>query len=193
MKVGFDLDGVVYDFGASVKRYLASIGKPVEFQENRAEPHTWNFFESWGMTPEDFVQVCHDGADAGFIFCGPTRPNAVAAMNDVWNAGHEVIIITDRKFGKTPAVSEKNTYDWLDMHGFAYDSVTFSADKTCVPTDIFVEDKKENFLALWEAGIPCWLITRPWNADLETQYRIDDISEYPAKVEEMANGFILVS
>lgn len=184
MRVGFDLDGVLYDFGNSVRRYLDSIGRPYGFKDNHHEPHTWEFYEYWGMDRAEFAQICHDGADAGFIFTGPARANAVWAVQSVKNAGHEVIIITDRQFGTQPVVSHDNTLKWLAEHSIPFDDIYFSADKTCVKTDIFVEDKLENYDALVEVGTPCVLIDRPWNQGAgDFRFRIKDIVEYPAIVE----------
>ena len=49
MRVGFDLDGVLYDFGDSVRRYLRSVGREYGFKDDAPEPHTWNFYEYWHM------------------------------------------------------------------------------------------------------------------------------------------------
>ena len=184
MRVGFDLDGVLYDFGNSVRRYLDSIGRPYSFHADKDEPHTWNFFEHWGMDRHEFAQICHDGADAGYVFTGPARPNAVWAVQAVKEAGHTVVIITDRQFGSRPEVSHDNTRNWLAQHNIPYDELHFSADKTSVPTDIFVEDKLENYDALVNVGTPCVLIDRPWNQDEgDYRFRISDIVDYPAIVE----------
>lgn len=185
LRVGFDLDGVLYDFGDSVRRYFTSIGREYGFKDGATEPHSWDFYEYWGMTREEFAQHCHDGADAGFVFCGGTRPGAVEAVQAVKEMGHEIIVITDRQFGTTPSVSHENTKRWWRENGFPdYDELHFSADKTIVKTDIFVEDKFENYMDIHRAGGMCWLITRPWNAQHDNvMYRIEDISEYPIMVE----------
>lgn len=178
---------MLYDFGNSVRRYLDSIGRPYGFLDDADEPHTWNFFEHWKMDAAEFVKICHDGVDAGFIFSGPTRPNAVEAVRAVKDAGHDVIIITDRQFGTTPEASHKATLEWLAEHGFPYDEIWFSADKTVRPTDIFIEDKLQNYDAVTEVGTPCVLIDRPWNQDPgDYRFRIKDISEYPDIVELLA-------
>jgi 5'(3')-deoxyribonucleotidase len=192
LSVGFDLDGVLYDFGASVKAYLASIGRPVEFHNNGAEPHTWNFFESWGMSGKEFVQICNDGADAGFIFCGGVRPNAVETVKAVQRLGHKIVIITDRSFGKTATVSEYNTYQWLKQHDIPYDEIYFTSNKTIVPTDIFVEDKLENYDAITATGTECWLINRDWNTEHgeDNRKRINDVIEFLPKVID--RSFVLV-
>ena len=193
LRVGFDLDGVLYDFGASVKRYREFIGKPVKFRDDAPEPHTWNFFEYFEpkMSGKEFKAMCDAGADAGFIFCGPTRPNAVETVNAVKRLGHDIVIITDRSFGTTPSVSEMNTLAWLNNHGIPFDEIYFTPDKTHVRTDIFVEDKLENYDALTAAGTECWLITKDWNTEHgeDSRNRINDVIEFLPKVIE--KSFIL--
>lgn len=186
LRVGFDLDGVLYDFGGSVRRYLDYIGRPYGFKGGEPEPHTWNFFKYWKMDTTEFVQICNDGVDAGFIFHGPVRQGAVAAMRAVKEMGHDIVIITDRQFGSRPEKSHSATRMWLEFHEFPYDELVFSANKTIVQTDCFVEDKLENYDAITAAGTPCFLITRPWNARKDKRVRIDDISDYPGMVEALA-------
>lgn len=190
MRVGFDLDGVLYDFGNSVRRYLDSIGRVYGFKDGAEEPHHWDFYEYWGMDRHEFKQICDDGADAGYVFCGGTRPSAVESVRRVRDLGHEVIIITDRQFGSTPSVSHEHTRNWLAEHGIEHDELHFSADKTIVPTDLFVEDKLENYDALIAAGTPCFLINRAWNQveGGDARSRINDISEYADAIEHMTKA-----
>lgn len=196
LRIGHDLDGPHYDFGNSVRRYLDYIGRPYGFKDGAAEPHHWNFYEYWGMTTAEFVQICNDGADAGFIFCGPVRPGVRESWNEVMRYG-DIIVITDRQFGTTPAVSHRNTEEWLAQNLLYWDELVFSADKTCVPTDIFIEDKLENYDALVAAGTDCWLINYPWNQveGGDTRQRIDSILEWPSKVKAMyrqrSSSFVL--
>lgn len=186
MRVGFDLDGVLYNFGDSVKRYLDHIGKGDVWKSGPTKGVFWDFYKDWGWTSQQFVEMCNDGADAGFIFCGPAREGAVEAVERVARLGHEIIIITDRQFGKTPASSHNNTTEWLAQHGIEYDELVFSADKTAVPTDMFVEDKLENYDALVEAGVHTFLINRAWNVveGGDTRMRIDSVLDYAKFVEE---------
>lgn len=192
MRVGIDLDGCLYDFGNSVRRYLDSIGRPYGWKDNKNEPHDWNFFEYWGMDFVEFRQVCNDGVDAGYIFSGDIRPNAVESVARIAALGHEIIIITDRQFGSDPRNSEAATVEWLAQHGIEYDELVFSADKTCVSTDTFVEDKLANYDALTAVGVKTYLITRDWNKveGGDARNRITDILDYAEAIEHMtAEGF----
>lgn len=196
LRVGFDLDGVLYNFGDSVKRYLEHIGKGDVWKSGPTPEPFWDFYKDWGWTSKDFVDLCNAGADAGFIFCGPARHNAAAVVQAVKDMGHEVVIITDRQFGTNPYVSHKNTQNWLTKHKIPYDELYFSADKTCVPTDMFIEDKLENYDALDAAGVEVYLINRKWNfvdGDGDARRRIRHLMQYVRAVEERAHPLRAVS
>lgn len=184
MRIGWDVDGVLFNFGDSVQRYLEHIGRGHLWKSGPTPTPYWEFYKDWGWTNEEFVDLCNSGADEGFIFCGPTRPGAVEAMNSVKEMGHHNIIITDRQFGTTPESSYRNTRNWLKEHGFIYDELIFSSDKTIVPTDMFIEDKIENYDALLSAGVEVYLINRAWNHTPEgdSRNRISTLDEYVAAV-----------
>lgn len=190
MRVGFDLDGVLFNFGQSVKDYLEATGQEHLWKSGPNPKPYWDWYKDWKWTTPQFLQFCHDGVDAGYIFRGNVRDNAVAAVQAVKDAGHEIIVITDRNFGIEPSNSWNATREWWIDAGFPmYDELIFSADKTSRKTDIFVEDKIANFEALWDAGTPTYLITRPWNDDFDAgDYRISDVVEYPNKVDELQVG-----
>jgi 5'(3')-deoxyribonucleotidase len=188
MRVGFDLDGVLFNFGQSVHDYLIATGRGDLWKSGEDLKPRWDFYKAFrdSWTDEEFVQFCHEGADAGYIFRGNVRENAVEAVWQVKNMGHEIIIITDRGFGTTPEVSHNATREWWAEYGFPeYDELHFSADKTIAPTDIFIEDKLENYDRVTAAGTTCWLVNRPWNEvpNDKVRMRIDDVSQYPQLVE----------
>ena len=188
LRIGLDLDGCLYDFGNSVRLYLDSIGRTYGWVDDKPEPHDWNFFEYWGMDYAEFKTVVDAGVDAGYVFSGDIRPNAVDAVKTVAALGHEIIIITDREFGSNPLNSHRATEEWLEKWGIEHDELHFSKDKTCVPTDMFVEDKLSNYDDLQHAGTSVFLINRDWNKDPEfgwedSRIRINDISDYAKLVE----------
>lgn len=195
LRVGFDLDGVLFNFGDSVRRYLEHIGQGDLWKSGPTPKPFWDFYKDWGWTGKDFVELCNNGADAGFIFCGPARYNAAKAVQTVKSLGHHVVIITDRQFGTTPSVSHENTRAWLAQHEIPYDELHFSADKTCVPTDTFVEDKLENYDALDAAGVEVYLVNRAWNfvEEDDGRRRIRHIMQYVDAVEARGNGYSLRS
>ncbi len=183
MRVGIDLDGVLYNFHQSFIDYLTMSGLQGKYLIKYSFDD-WNFFERWGMSQREFVEHCNRGVDAGIIFRGPARKRAGSAIRRIKKAGHEVHIVTDRSFGRSPLDSQYATMDWLAQHNIPYDSITFSADKTIVPTDMFVEDKLENYDALDAAGTEVYLISRPWNRRNDNRRRISGITEFANIVTE---------
>lgn len=162
MRVGIDLDGVCYDFAASVREYLChTIG--THAPEACADPQRWEFYEDWGLDLSAFIDAFHAGVDAGVVFThGDPLPNVAEAFARIKSAGHTIHIVTDRAMG-APGASEAATVRWLDRHGLPFDSLTFSADKTVANVDVMVDDKLSNYDALDHAGVAVWLLKRPWN------------------------------
>lgn len=180
-KIGWDLDGVEYDFAASVRRAVKHFG--LDLDCGYGEPESWHFYRAWGMSDDEFVDLCHRGADEGIIFAGERRPGGREAMKRVRDAGNTIHIITDRSFGSHPAVSEKITRLFLQEHEYEYDSLTFSADKTIEYMDYFIEDKLENYDALDAKGTKVYLVNRPWNLVEghlinDTRRRVNWVSEF---------------
>lgn len=194
MIIGYDFDGVGYVFGGAVRNHLMSQGIVVppatdEFCTN------WDFYQFWGMTREEFEDHCDAGVDAGIIF-GPgeglTRPNFFESIRMAKSLGHKVVGITHRYQG-SPFVAQRNTYRWLEPVLDLFDDVVFSKDKTIVKTDMFVEDNRDNYDRLIEAGVDAYLINRPWNGPYDDhRNRITDVSDYTAAVVGRSVGRVLV-
>ncbi|AXH68795.1 phosphatase [Streptomyces phage Comrade] len=187
MRVGVDLDGVCYDFAHSFRRALFELGVYNDYKVVEGEPDNWHFYLDWGLTQDEFVQFCHQGVDRGTVFgYGGPRDDAPAALSFLRAMGHSIHIVTDRSFGTVPENSHDVTRKWLSHFGFEYDTLTFSADKTCVPTDVFIEDKLENYDALVAAGVDCYLVDRPWNQDGDDgRKRIKSIQQFATIVGNM--------
>jgi len=186
LRVGVDLDGVGFNFHSSFLRYLDSISNGPYL--NRGYCGDWHFYRKWGITDGEFVIYCNDAADKGLLFTGGVKRGFVNAMRRIKNTGSEIHIITDRNFGSTPEVSRELTRKWLKKYSIPYDTLTFSADKTIVPTDMFVEDKLQNYDDLVLAGTKAYLINRPWNNDLQYgradgRNRIPSIEHFALHVE----------
>lgn len=188
MRVGFDLDGVGYVFGASVRDYLTSIGIKVPEATDEFCQH-WDFYEFWGMTREDFAKHCDAGVDAGFVF-GPgdhlTRPGFFDAIKAVKEMGHEVIIVTHRYQGSR-FMAQENTYKWLRPVRDYIDEVHFveKSIKTGYNTDMFVEDSKPNYDDLVADHVDAYLINRPWNGPYDDgRKRINDITDFVDRVRD---------
>lgn len=189
LRVGFDLDGVVYDFRAAISQYLVAVGHD-QCTLDKALPH-WNFFEGWGLTVDEYMDLYQSGVDAGYVLrVGEPLPGSVEATQRLAEAGHTVHIVTDRSVGSTPGVSARHTAAWLAEHGFVFHSLTFSSDKTVVPTDFFIDDKYENYVARVQVGLDCHLLTQPWNSHLgdEKVRRVENLDAFVASILESTHA-----
>ena len=173
-RIGIDLDGVCYDFAASLRHYVQDhLG-----HHETPEPIRWEFYEDWGFDNTQFIDICHAGVDAGIVFShGEPLPGVHDAFIRIKGAGHTIHIVTDRSFGRAGA-SESATRAWLDIHDLPFDSLTFSADKTIARVDAMVDDKLANYDALAAAGVDAYLVTRPWNKQPDNRQRVLDLLHF---------------
>jgi FMN phosphatase YigB (HAD superfamily) len=197
MRVGVDLDGVLYDFVESLRSYILTkptFGPPLT-AEQMPSPTSWEFYlTDWGIQTYLFLELCDKGVDAGYIFkTGEPMPGALRAMRELKAAGHGLHIITDRFFG---SLSEYNTRCWLAEHDVPFDTLTFSKDKTCVPTDMFIDDKPENVLALRAAGCHAFLLNamgRKDQAGFEPAISVHNWHEFVQEVRKLTPQVIGLS
>lgn len=194
MRIGYDLDGVGYIFGAGVRTSLALDGIIVDEPTDDFCKH-WNFFEFWGMTPEEFAHACDIGVNRGIVF-GPgeglTRPNFFESMARTHDMGHTNVIVTHRYQG-LPGMAERNTFRWLEANKAQYDEIYFTKDKTVGNCDMFVEDNRDNYDALVKAGVDAYLINRPWNGPYDDdRKRILDVEDFADAVGARTLGLSVV-
>lgn len=162
-RVGIDIDGVLYPFWIELKRWLANQHYPA--LEKVGVPTHWHFYKDWGMTEEQFDNECHNAVNYGNVFwSGDPYPGAREALLRLQKAGHEIVLITNRFYGK-PGISEKATEYWLRSHQIPYDELHLVRDKTTVQPrpDYFIDDAAHNVEAMRDVDVYAVLCERPWN------------------------------
>jgi len=187
LRTGWDIDGVGFNFGESVRSYLEHTGQGHLWKSGPNPEPYWDFFKDWGWTSKQFVEFCNAGADAGFIFAGDVRPGYVESIERVARLGHEVVIATDRPFGSSPEVSQRLTEEWLAQHGIEFDELHYTAQKSSAGADVFVDDKLENYDELVANGCVAFLLNRPWNKveGGDARNRINHVSEFADAIENV--------
>lgn len=174
LRIGIDLDGVAYDF---TKKFVeVARGKGYDLSDT---PDCWNWFEECGMSRQQFEDLMHFSVDDLQLFWrGDVLDDAAQHISALKDAGHEIHIVTHRTSGYLYS-SEQATEYWLGYKGFRYDSLTFSADKTVVPVDVFIEDNLDNYDALEAAGIKAYLVNRPYNqVEGDGRRRVNSFAEF---------------
>lgn len=157
MRVGVDIDGVLYPFVDQFAKWLGVHPLPVD---------RWEFFLDWGLTAEAFVGECGKAVDGGHLFrAGDPMPGAFDLLWDLREDGHEVILVTARNFGK-PGASETATREWLDEHKMAYDELHFAEDKTQFNLDWHLDDSPDVVLSFNGTPTNCVVLDAPYNSHI---------------------------
>lgn len=161
LRIGLDLDGVVYDFVDDFRQYLV---EGMYLSGDYPDPTSWNIWDHWPITEEMFAGHLKDAIKFGDLFAHAdcTYPGAVAAVRRLADAGHTIHIVTHR-----PTAAVAATVQWLADVDLPYTTLTFAADKTTVPVNVIIEDNVDNALAVVSTGARAILMDRPWNREWE--------------------------
>lgn len=192
LNIGVDLDGILYDFVGSLRRYLIEVeGFDAERLsgggwDDWSEQSTWDFYrDSWGLSLDEYLQACDRGVDSGYVFRhGDPEAEGVETIEKIRSDGHKVFIITARSYGTK---SKINTVEWLRQHGIQEDGLIITKHKTVIGVDLMVDDYEENFNDFSSIGTPCYLLTRPWNQHVDAgDLRINSWTEFYDRVRSEA-------
>jgi 5'(3')-deoxyribonucleotidase len=162
--LGVDLDGVVGDFYAAIRRVAAEWqGKEI----TDLDPEVRYGLAEWGFTAETYPAMHRFGVTQRGLF-RELEPidGAPAALRRLSDAGVHIRIITHRLF--IPHFHQEavqQTIEWLDYYGIPYRDLCFTGDKVAVGADMYVEDTPHNVLALREVA-PTIVFTNSTNRDI---------------------------
>lgn len=190
LDVGFDMDGVVYNFAKAYHIFLRDAKGRLDIDCDQ-EAECWDWFSKFGVTREEFMVHLDEAVDSGYMYwSGELYEYDVAAnIRKLRNLGHKVHIVTHRYSGKKSSSEEATKY-YLDTHEIEYDSLTFAEDKTSVKCDYFVEDNVKNYDALDAVGTKVYLVDRIYNrAETCGRRRVENVASFvDAVLEDYFNG-----
>lgn len=171
MRVGVDLDGVTHNFVGGLRAVVSDVRKIPHYL--LPVPRQWNFWTEWGLTFEEWKECFDEGVRRETMFAhgGPLDHGIINRLHET----HSIHIVTHR-----PDEAYATTKRWLREHGVRFDSLTFSEDKTSVPTDVFIDDRPKNVAELVAAGCKAVLFDQPWNRgeDADGLHRIYSWREF---------------
>lgn len=164
LRVGVDLDGVVYDWLGMFRGWCATATGADPGRYFTAT--TYDFYQQWGLTKDEFYQHYAEAVNARVAYTtGPPLPGAARVIKAIRDAGHRVVIVTARAAGD-PALTTQDSLAWLDDHGIVYDEFHLAEDKTTIPFDVLIDDAPTNGLAALEAGRETFLFSQVYNHDV---------------------------
>jgi 5'(3')-deoxyribonucleotidase len=111
-------------------------------------------------------------------------PGVQETLAELRASGHTVHLATARGFeGPLAGMVRAHTVEWLATHAIPHDSLTFTADKSLLNVDVFLDDGIHNVEALHAAGIPAYLRDQPHN-QTSTLPRVADVATFARKILE---------
>lgn len=149
MRLGFDIDGCLAEFGASFAEHLIAVTEKNLFAPDydRTDPPVWDWPQHCGYTKaEEDATWQHVWNSKWFwhdLDVIPGELKSLYLINDLSRIeGHEVYFITHRK-GRCV---QWQTSEWLQNHGVACASVLISASRDKFPLvkalqlDTYIDD-----------------------------------------------------
>lgn len=182
MRIGWDLDGVGYNFPAALK-FFAEHYENIDPKTMPLPAKSWNWWESqWGWSKDQFRRINHRGVHSGVLY------QALGVMNGfqeglyrVRKAGGTNHLITARAALSEPLMATQ-TLRWLRTNNLdgLVDSVTFSDQKDTVEWDFYLDDHGPTVEALRERQLGAFLYDAPYNQPFEDldDWRITSISGF---------------
>ena len=166
MRVGIDIDGVLYPFNE-----LANAALVERFGIPDPGPWTyWNYLKDV-VTREQWSWLWSaQGQDVVFGHVEAVYPGVVEAFSSILKSGHEVHFVTHRDPRRTALHTAAFLTFWFGSHPWAGVHVIQRgmAKHRLAEWDVFVDDKAETCEEmLFRTRAQVFAPVRPWNAELE--------------------------
>jgi FMN phosphatase YigB (HAD superfamily) len=179
VRIGIDIDDVLFPWSQHAHEACERAGIT-----NGKQVTQWGMHIDYGCTSDQVWDVINAAYVAGMLVAHQPYDGVVEILDDLRAAGHTVHLATARGFeGPLANMVREHTVAWLTSHEIPHDSLTFTADKSVLNVDVFLDDGVHNVIALQKAGIRAFLRDQPHNhaSDLP---RVDDLAAFARLIHE---------
>jgi hypothetical protein len=192
-----DVDGVLYHFGDEMREIAAAhLHRPIdEFERQKV----WNFYtDQWGMTETEFDDLVRVGIHQyGLFRYEDPIPGSLEGLEALAVIGVRVHLTSSIFYGEDTEDARASRLNWLSDQGIATDLVSFTADRAALATEHLSEGRvvyaltarPETFANLEKANAITYLLSQPWNIDVETPRRVATVPEF---AEHVARSSIVI-
>ena len=164
--IGVDIDGVLAEYPRS---FVQFINKELGTSYKLEDVVDYNIYESLGISLEKGMQLKDKYRQAGEKRFIPLCEGAKHFLNWAREKDYAVVLLTARPYQQYKRIFA-DTMEWLKANELHYDMVLFNENKeeTLInqfqgQVEFFVEDMPKNANQVARLGVPCYLITRPYN------------------------------
>lgn len=182
--VGVDIDGVLADYP---KSFLDFINEELGTNYTMDMVDSYDIPRCLGMTTEQGVRLKDKYRQSGYKRFIPVCEGAREMLQWMRGQGYKIMLLTARPYEEYKRIFA-DTLEWLERNNLPYDSIIFDERKEerllrefgKDRIEFFIDDVAGNTNTISRLGVPCYLITRPYNVDNELAEgvtRIDTLEE----------------
>lgn len=173
MTIAVDLDGTTGDYEGALRSKLAEILEVSPDKVAEAFPAVTEYdmsISGWfGINNfEDFRDLHSEAVRRGMFEDMKPYVGASEVLWSLHNKGHFIRVVTARflKPGDRYIVGE-TTFSFLDKNDIPVDDIAFTARKTEVIADVYIDDSPENITKLRAAGRTVIIFDQPYNRSFD--------------------------
>lgn len=191
MRIGLDIDGVMYKWDKTARYMLREVLPDSPYRSSlqkdlHIESPTWDYIQDT-VSKEHWDWLWTEGVRLGLFRYGHLYPGTIQAVRALAEIG-EVVAITHR-----PKQAVNDTLDWLSFQRFPLSGVhllTNGESKASIYCDVYLDDKTGNVVDLFKnTCADVFLMRRPWNMDFGTIQTkgpgITIVEDWPEFVEKV--------
>lgn len=192
MKIGIDLDDVVFDFTKTfLKFYSERYNNVIKFEDVK----TYYFNLVFDLPLKKIINLIEEMALKGIVENLPVCDYAQEAILNL-SDNHEIIFITSRMVQKGTLESLNKLFPKINFK-LIYSSNSYAGTRGKTKSeicceegiDIMIEDSKEYAGEIASCGIKIFLLDKPWNQNQEHE-NIIRVNNWKEILEEIENGRI---
>lgn len=183
MRIGIDIDDVITDTSAEVKKYILEYDKNGELSN-----HMQELMRGDASIPA--IKKFYDDNSIKIFENAKTKKDSADVINRLFNNGHEIILITSRG-EKVFKGSKIVTLEYLKSHNINYTEILFdSHDKAKIceekKIDVMVDDSVKYCQEIKEKDIKSILFTSEVNKSINVSLdRVNNWLELEKKINEI--------
>jgi uncharacterized HAD superfamily protein/NTP pyrophosphatase (non-canonical NTP hydrolase) len=184
---GIDIDGVLADYPRSFVEFVnEQLGTSYDYHNVRS----YNVGESIGLSPEESARLKHLYRESGQKRYIPVIDGAKQFLDELKYMGYIIVLLTSRPYNEYKRMYGDTQY-WLAENKLSYDAILWDEHKGERLVKEFGKDKVKFFVddvagfanGISDAGMRCFLISRPYNLQVSTKSNVTRVNSLKQVLE----------